>query len=199
VLLALLIAASASPLLADPEIAEALGRIEAKPGAWAEYAVRTKDKDDSRVRATVLELQGDGRFWIELATVGASGVVSAARLLLRGTGVSPEVERIYVMVAGQQPVELATAGAGTRQRKGLLGVKVLGTEQVRVPAGVFKARALRVSGARVWRSPEVPLWGLVKARSARQSVELFAYGQTGGHSVFPPGWDQGNGSESAKE
>jgi hypothetical protein len=28
---------------------------------------------------------------------------------------------------------------------------------------------------------------------------LVAYGMSGGHSVFPPGWDQGNGSERAKE
>jgi hypothetical protein len=199
VLLALLLAVSPSPLLSDPQITAALGRIEATPGAWVEYAVRTRGKDDARVRATVLEAQDGGRFWIELATVGAGGVPSAARLLLRGTAVSlPDVERIYVMIAGQQPVEVTGEGAAAGHGKRLPTVKLLGPERVRVPAGVFAARAMRVSATRAWRSGEVPLWGLVKARSPRQSVELIAFGWSGGRSVFPPGWDQGKGSESAK-
>jgi hypothetical protein len=198
VLLALILAASPSPLLSDPQIAAALGRIEATPGAWVEYAVRTRGKDDARVRATVLEAQDPGRFWIELATIAASGVPSAARLLVRGTSVAlPDVERIYVMIAGQQPVEVPGDGA-VAGGKSLPSVKVLGTERVRVPAGVFAARALRVSATLAWRSGEVPLWGLLKASSPRQSVELIAFGWSGGRSVFPPGWDQGKGSESAK-
>ena len=53
---------------------------------------------------------------------------------------------------------------------------------------------------RVWRSSQVPLWGLVKAQSPRQTVELIASGKTGAESIFPPGWtdDQGKGSESTK-
>ena len=75
---------------------------------------------------------------------------------------------------------------------------MVGAAEVRVRAGVFKARVLRVSRTRVWRSSDVPLWGLVKAESERQSVELIAFGHSGGRSVFPARWDQGNGSESAK-
>jgi len=77
-------------------------------------------------------------------------------------------------------------------------VKRLGTERVRVPAGEFAAEIVRSSGTRVWTSSRVPLWGLVKAQSSTRSVELVAFGVQGGKSSFPPGWDQGNGSESRK-
>ena len=75
-----------------------------------------------------------------------------------------------------------------------------GRAEVKVPAGAFLAEEVRVSTAeettRIWRSDDVPLWGLVRARGPRQTVELLASARRGAHSVFPD--PQGNGSDSAK-
>jgi hypothetical protein len=203
VLLALLLAAgsAASPLFADEALSAALGSIDPQPGAWAEYLIRAKDKGNVRLRATVLPATGEGRYWLELATASDAGLASAARLLLRGRDFSLDaVERLLLLVAGQQPLEVpreelarATGARGTKA-----AVDRVGAERVRVPAGEFTADVLRVSKTRVWRSGAVPLWGLVKAVSPQQSIELVSSGRSGGRSVFPPGWDQGNGIESRK-
>jgi len=192
-----------SPLLADPALAAALGVLEAAPGAWAEYLVRDEGKGDLRVRVTSLEAEGVGKHWLELASAGGTGIASAARLLIHGNGFSPEnVERVYVMIVGQQPIEVPPDqihAAGSRpEAKRAPSVKRLGTERIRVPAGEFTAQVLDASGTRIWRAATVPLWGLVRARSAERSIELVAFGRKGGRSVFPPGWPQGNGSESRK-
>ncbi len=106
-LLALLLAAAPSPLFADPDLAEAMGRIDPRPGAWVEYLVRAPGRDDLRVRATVLPAATGGRHWIELITASADGIVSASRLLLRADSLFPRnVERMYLMLAGQQPIEV---------------------------------------------------------------------------------------------
>jgi len=211
VLLALVLALAAqsapphwpvSPLFADPGLREALGSIDPKPGAWAEYLVRAPGKGDLRVRATVLAAVDDGRYWLELATAGESGLASAAKLLIHGNAFSlGDVERLYVMIAGQQPVEVPldeVRPAGAKPPAEAQRVERLRPERVHVAAGEFNADVFRVSGTRIWRAAGVPLWGLVKARSARQSMELVASGTTGGHSLFPPGWDQGKGRESRK-
>jgi len=211
VLLALVLAVAAqggpphwpgSPLFADPGLREALRSIDPKPGAWAEYLVRAPEKGDLRVRATVLAAVDDGRYWLELATAAESGLASAAKLLIHGNSFSlGDVERLYVMVAGQQPIEVPLGEVRSGDAKppaSAQKVERLRPERVRVAAGEFNADVFRVSGTRIWRAAGVPLWGLVKARSARQSMELVASGTTGGHSLFPPGWDQGKGSESRK-
>lgn len=202
VLLALLLAAAPSPLLADPDLAEAMGRIDPRPGAWVEYLVRAPGRDDLRVRATVLPAATGGRHWIELITASADGIVSASRLLLRADELFPRsVERMYLMLAGQQPIEVPMDRIELPEARihARPPVARLGTRRVRVPAGTFAAEAMRIAGTRVWRTATVPLWGLVKARSSRQSMELVSFGTSGGHSVFPPGWDQGKGSDSARQ
>src|SRR5262249_39589927 len=110
------------------------------------------------------------------------------------------MERMALLVAGQQPIEvppeqLPRESAAPRAHA---PASRLGREKVRVPAGEFTAELIRVSHTKVWRSAGVPLWGLVKAGSPRQSIELVASGKSGGHSLFPPGWDQGNGSDKKK-
>ena len=42
--------------------------------------MRAPGKGDLRVRATVLAAVEDGRYWLELATAGESGLASAAML-----------------------------------------------------------------------------------------------------------------------
>ena len=194
----------ASPsLFADPALAAALGDLDATPGAWAEYLVRGDGKGDLRVRATALAAEGAGKYWLELASASETGIASSARLLIHGNGFSPQnVERLYVMVLGQQPIEVPpdqihAAGARPGPRR-MSRVRRVGTERIRVPAGEFTAQVFAVSGTRVWRAASVPLWGLVRARSAERSIELVAFGAKGGRSLFPAGWSQGNGSESRK-
>src|SRR5690349_20045208 len=105
-LLAILLAASRL-LFVDPAVSAALGRIDPKPGAWAEYLVRSTGNGNLRLRVTALAASGDGKYWLELATAADSAMASAARLLLRGTDASPgAIERAYVMVIGQQPIEI---------------------------------------------------------------------------------------------
>ena len=146
--------------------------------ASSEYqVVRTRGREDVRVRATVLPAEGEGRYWLELTAAGESGIASAATVLIEGDRPWPaNVGRMYVMLAAQQPVEIPL-------------------DRIRLALPRSTARV----PVRVWRARSVPLWGLVKARSPRQSVELLTSGTSGGHSVFPPGWDQGNGRESAKK
>jgi hypothetical protein len=174
VLVAIAIAASSLPFFTDPAIAGALPPIDPRPGSWAEYLVRTRGEKDVRVRATVLPAEGERRYWLELTAVGESGIAFAARMLIDGERWPANVRRMYVMLAGQQPVAIPV-------------------DRIRLPLPRSAARA----AIRIWRDDSVPLWGIVKARSSRGSVELLGCGVLGGHSVFPPAWDQGNGSESA--
>ena len=175
-LLAFLIAVAWPPFL-EPRLVEGFGAIDARPGAWAEYLVRTTGREDARVRVTCLAAEGEGRYWLELAMAAQSGIVSAARLLVHGGVPSSAIERMYLMLAGQQPIEIPLAARRSHVRTR------------RVPDG---------GPTRIRRAASVPLWGLVEARSRTQSIELLASGASGGHSVFPPGWTQGNGRESAK-
>jgi hypothetical protein len=196
-------AVAPAPLFGDPTVQAALGELRPTPGAWAEYLVRGRGKGDLRVRATALEAGEAGKFWLELASASETGIASAARLLIHGNAAAPEnVERLYVMILGQQPIEVppeqVQAGGAKRAAKRMSKVKRMGTERIRVPAGEFTAQVLSVSGTRIWRSAAVPLWGLVRTRSADRSVELVSFDLKGGHSLFPAGWDQGNGSESRK-
>jgi len=194
-------APAASPLFADEELAAALGSIDPQPGAWVEYLIRAKEKGNLRLRATVLPASGDGRYWLELASASDTGLVSAARLLLRGKELSAgAVERMALLVAGQQPIEVPPEQLPrvSTTPRAQMQASQLGRERVRVPAGEFTAEVIRISRTKVWRSAGVPLWGLVKAVSPRQSIELVSSGRSGGHSLFPPGWGQGNGSDKRK-
>jgi hypothetical protein len=207
VLLAILLAAAAappaatSPLFADEGLSAALGRIDPRAGAWAEYLIRPKGNGNLRLRATALPASGEGRYWLELATASEAGLVSAVRMLLRGTEFSlGSVERMFLLLAGQPPIEIPPEQIARATGRSGAAAKAdrLGTERVRVPAGEFTADAIRAGKTRIWRSAAVPLWGLIKALSPRQSMELVASGTSGGRSVFPAGWDQGNGSDSMK-
>ena len=198
------------PLFANPSLAAALGPLVPQLGAWAEYLVQTRGQDDVRVRAAVLGPPLDqGRYWLELTTVSESRTAASARLLVHGSVFRPrDVERIFLMLAGQQPMEiplddLPGGGEGSdKEPPPAPKLERLGKSQVKVRAGLFQAEALRVGDTRVWRSPAVPLWGLVRAQSPRQTLELLSSGLAGGHTLFPAGWgdasDQGNGKESVK-
>ncbi|HZR11013.1 MAG TPA: hypothetical protein VFA79_20660 [Myxococcales bacterium] len=192
-------ALSGAALFGDPELAAALGGMHPAPGAWVEYLIRSRGAGDARVRVTALAEGAGGGYWLEVATVHESGIAGAARLLVRGDDGSA-IERMSVMVAGQQPLEipLERLGPALPAPRAIPRVQRLGSARVRVAAGAFAAEVSRAADATVWRAAGVPLWGLVKARSRRRSIELLAFGASGGRSVFPAGRDHGNGSDSEK-
>ncbi|MFN2547334.1 MAG: hypothetical protein ABR567_07885, partial [Myxococcales bacterium] len=196
-----------TPILGDAALAEALGPPDLKPGSWAEYAIRTRGESDARVRFSILlPALDDGWYWLEEAGVNGDGLASAVKLRLHGDPSDPHnYDRMYVYVAGQAPIEVPIDQLPLPDppKKGAGKVVKGRPERIEVRAGVYdKAEPLRLRDVRVWRSRQVPLWGLVKAESPRQTVELIAAGRTGAHSTFPTGWtddqSQGKGSESMK-
>lgn len=184
------------------EVLAALGPLDPQVGAWAEYRVRTRGASDVRLKLSILPpaLEG-GRYWLEIDTASEETGPAAVKLLVHGNPARPQdLERAIVFVRGQAPIEIpledlqeqmngAPAKAGSRAR-----VRKLPPADVKTPAGTFeRAERFGVDESRVWRSPKVPLWGLVRSQSARQTVELIGYARLGAHSLI-----QGNGSESAK-
>jgi hypothetical protein len=187
-----------------PDLIGALGAFDPQPGAWVEYRVRARE-GMARIRFSVLGRDG-ARSWLEMAAFGDAGVPFAARLLLGpGAKRASDAERAVVYVLGLAPLELpvvdlrehldsaATAPDGASIRR----VRMV---NVTVPAGRFQTEETRIAAlgtvAFVWRASQVPLWGLVRARSPSESVELVAYGLHGARSAIP---DQGTGSESTNE
>ena len=201
-------APQALPFFANPLLTAALGPIQPQPGAWVEYYVRNKGKPDTRVRASVLDQPAaDGRYWLEIASASEQGIAAAVKMLVHGDpATAKDVERMFVFLAGQQPLEVPLDQVDMPKKAPPKppAVKHLRREPLTVRAGTFKAELLQAGDMRVWRAPgEVPLWSLVKAQSPRESVELIGRGRTGAHTVFPAGWGdakdaQGYGSESTK-
>lgn len=202
-------AAPPSAILGDPALSNALGPPDAHPGAWVDYAIRTKGEPDVRVRFSILPpaLPG-GQYWLEEAGVSSAGQGSAVKLRAHGDPADPRnIDRMYIYVPGQAPIEIPLdqlppppAPAAKKPAKLVKGRP----ERVQVKGGVFeKAETMRVGDVRIWRSPKVPIWGLVKAVGPHQTVELLGSGTTGAHTIFPPGFSedqlpQGKGSESTK-
>jgi hypothetical protein len=202
-------AREATPLLRSPplthfaQLASTVGPLRAQPGSWAEYLVRTRGDQDVRFRVSVVPAAVErGRVWLELAVLGSESLPVAARLLV--VAASGEIERAAVYALGQAPLEIPIDGdaraiaiaSGPPAR-----IVQERHEDVTVVAGTFRATKLRIAdardGASVWTSDTVPLWGLVRARDRRRTIELLRYGHEGARSVFP--FAQGNGSDSANE
>lgn len=186
-----------------PAVLLALGPIQPDPGAWVEYSVRTKGEGDLRLKLSILPpaLEG-GRYWLEVDTASDQAGPLAMKLLVHGNPARPQdLERVLLFVRGQAPLEvpledLQDAMNAPQPAPGAPSAQVrrLAPADVRTPAGLFeKAERFGVEDARVWRSPKVPLWGLVRSQSARQTVELIGYARLGAHTLI-----QGNGSDSAK-
>ena len=204
-LLPLLVAASAvtarpAPPFEAARLSAALGPVRGKVGSWAEYLIRSRGEQDVRVRLSLVPpaLEED-RSWLEVTVVGERTLPFAARLLVGSKGA---LERAVVYALGQAPIEVPVGERRPEVSKsdphGL--PRRVGGGSITVPPGTFDVEELRVGGAgaatRVWRASRVPLWGLVRAASPRQTVELTAYGFQEARSVFPDA--QGKGSESTK-
>ena len=195
------------PVFGNPLLSAALGPLQPRPGAWVEYRVHQQGEADVRVRVSVLDQPAaDGRYWLELATLAQTGMAAAAKLLVHGDPLAAKnVERMFVLMVGQQPLEVPLDQLDAPAVKPPPPVTVArrGQALVTVGAGEYRAEVLEAGDMRIWRAATVPLWGLVKARSPKRTIELIATGVTGAHTVFPPGWGdgkdaQGIGSEMTK-
>jgi hypothetical protein len=193
-----------APLFGSRAVLEALGDLDPSPGSWADYELRARSGESLRVRISVLsEPAPQGRYWLEVDTTAPGLPAEAARLLLRGSpSRARNVERLEIYVSGQAPIEIpaddlekeiAPASPARKTR-----VRRRGQERVQVPAGSFAADVIDVGGTRLWRSARVPLWGIVKERSARETLELVGSGREGAHSAFPPDDRHGKGRERTK-
>ena len=149
-----------------------------------------------------------GRHWLEVAAFGNVGLPFAVRVLLKSGPVVPaNVERAIVYVTGQAPLEIPLQDVEERLRRDAArpsGARtVRGAERtIATSAGRFKASEVRITArgqtTRVWRSPEVPLWGLVRAEGPRETIELATFSHEGARSAIPePG--QGKGSDSTNK
>ncbi len=188
--------------LLAPEVLQALGPMAPpKPGEWVEYAIRDHGQPAVRVRLSILPPPPDaaeGRYWLEVATVGVGVLPAAVKLLVHGDPRVPgDIERLVIYVAGQAPLEvpadeapqaLGPVGSGRSAK-----VTQLKRRAVRVPAGTFTARGLQISvrtprrTTRVWLAKDaVPLWGLVSSDGDGRSLELLEFGKAGAHTVVPP-------------
>lgn len=192
-------------IFTDPRLGEALGPIDPRPGAWVEYAVVPRRGPHLRIRAAIVGTAPEGRYWLETVAQSGDGPPVATRLLVHGQPSRlRDVERAFLYVGGQAPIELPVADAQTRATKPLTGLPRLARDRpqvVRTTAGQFRTEVWRVQGTTIFRTPEVPLWGMVRARSSDRQVDLIAYAREGAESVFPPGWGddlQGKGNESVK-
>jgi hypothetical protein len=181
-----------APIFADPSLLTAVGELEPVPGAWAEYLVQSKKTKAVRVRISVLtEPAPPGRYWLELDTATPGAPPQAARLLVHGNPSRAEnIERMEIYMLGQAPIEIPIdqlAGSWPEAGKAKAPAKIVhrAAGQVSVQAGRFTTEIVDVGDTRVWRSRLVPLWGLVKGRSPRETVELLGSGRDGAHSVFP--------------
>jgi hypothetical protein len=202
VLLAAASAQASGRMGRDPaNVIGALGPFRPQPGAWVEYLVQSRGEQDVRVRLAIVSPPPDrARAWVEVATIGARSIPFAARLLLNtATG---ELERASVYALGQAPFDLPVGGDDPARVPPPTARVVPGrAKTVTVPAGTFSATELRVSAGvevtRVWRTDEVPLWGIVRARQRARTIELLRFGRTGARSVFPG--LHGMGSDSTNE
>jgi hypothetical protein len=198
------------PLFAldSPDLVAALGTLHVEVGAWAEYLLRA-GKRTARMRFSLLppKVEGD-RAWLEVAAFSDAGLPFAVRVLLKPGPVMPvNVERAILYVMGQAPLELPIADLRERLPSDpppVSGARIVrGSERTfSTRAGRFKVSELRIATrgetTRIFRSIDVPLWGLVRAEGPRETIELVGFSHEGARSAIPePG--QGNGSESTNK
>jgi hypothetical protein len=185
-------------LAAPPSVLSALGELKPTPGAWAEYAVKSK-KSQLRVRVSVLPDEAPpGRYWLELDLTPGRDAPQSVRLLVHGDPADPRnLERVELYRPGQAPIELPVERLELPKPGKPRPARAGREERVQVPAGSFKAQRLDAGNVRLWRSPAVPLWGLVKSQSPGETVELLRSDFAGAHTLFPNP-PQGNGSDKTK-
>jgi hypothetical protein len=215
------------------------------PGAWVSYQEAWPNANPSHMRVSVIPpyppRHDDGHI-LEFETTRPTGEKTWLKLLIAGNLDHPsDIKRMMVAATGLPAMEvpiLAGQVPGAKlkivpgKKKGpfptaaMVEVKTVGWEEVKVPAGTFHARHLkvyrrtgkgRVFVADLWMAPKaVPLWGMVRSVGADgRRLVLEAQGTDArtdlppfkpkkhahrrqGHPARGAGAGQGKGSESTK-
>ena len=163
-------------------------------GSWVEYRIgaRRNKADSYRLRLSVVPpaLAGDRR-WLEVKIIGTGGGLTM-RLLTKGEPDRPgNIERLLVQDAGQAPLELPMMdlrreGDDAPAPEAPAKVTRAPGGKLTVPAGTFETTKLSAAhGAAAWYSKDAPIYGLVRAESSEQLVELVASGRTGAFAEIP--------------
>ena len=157
------------------------------------------------MRFSLLAPKVDGdRHWLEVAAFSDKALPFAVRLLLKPGPVTPDnVDRAVLYVMGQAPLDIPVEDLKEHIPAARAAPKlrtIRGPEQtLSTGAGRLRVSEVRITAqgetTRVWRSADVPLWGLVRAEGPKETIELVGYAREGARSAIPePG--QGKGSES---
>jgi hypothetical protein len=194
--------------LGAPDLVDALGSLRVEVGAWAEYLLRSPE-GTARMRFSLLppKLEG-GRYWLEVAAFSDVALPFALRAILLPGPVTPaNMERATLYVLGQAPLEVPMDDLKkhvSRKAPGPSGARIVHgpARTVVTQAGRFQATELRITArgqtTRLWRSDAVPLWGLVRSKGPKETIELVAFSREGAKSAVPaPG--QGNGKDSTNQ
>jgi hypothetical protein len=174
--------------------------LDVRPGAWAEYVVRSR-RAEGRMRISMLDAE-PAAVLVEVAMFGDAGPPFVARLRFHTEASAgswrclTRLESVAVYLLRLAPLDLPVAGERVRAACNA-GAPLEGRRaNVTVPAGTFATEESRAGGERVWLSPDVPLWGLVRAMARGRRAELVAFGWSGARSFLPV---QGTGSDSTNE
>jgi hypothetical protein len=156
-----------------------------KVGSWVEYLVADLGRKTTlRLRLAIVERSEAGT-WMELTLQAPAMERLVVKTLVKGDQRSPASARRVILKAGNmQPVEVVggePAPAAPRWQPAPTDVaRRIGSESVRVPAGVLSAEHFRTVTKRgttdTWLSGKIPLFGLVKVKSPEYIYELAASG-----------------------
>jgi hypothetical protein len=140
---------------------------------------------------------------MRFASASQRGGLLVKGLFAAGGPPPGRLRRAIFQLDGAKPIEIPPAQIEQRERAALgpatsaAETVVVGVERVRVPAGVFRARHLRVSASAglvvdVWIAEVVAL-GAIQLRTPEQTMVLAAHGRdaasevTGEPLLFDPG------------
>jgi len=165
-------------------------------GAWSEFRARGGSEAGRTMRFSSVgrETHGDTAYiWLEFVIHGlgkgemqgvGDTITMITKVLAPGFGPGMELARTHIIKLGSMPaMEMPVRGhspdAGPSMLDDCERSRVVGWEQVTVPAGSFRALHVRdaESGADTWVDPDLP-FGMVKGGDASDSslVELVAHG-----------------------
>ncbi|MFQ5889295.1 MAG: hypothetical protein ACE5JR_04495 [Gemmatimonadota bacterium] len=151
---------------------------QSQVGQWVLYRMSGGSTDAESVRIAVVgeeEKNGETLQWIEMKMTGGSTPL-ITQVLVPRIGFSPEQIQGMVMKVGDQPAmkapesmlgfmrDMASQGKIMDFAAECEASEVVGTEDVTVPAGTYRATHLRSPNGEAWVTKEVP-FGFVKGRS----------------------------------
>lgn len=157
-----------------------------KVGHWVEYSfIRRPQNMSHRFRIAIVGRE-DSAYWLEmiLSQVHRGEAISKILFDPEASDEQDRVRRVIIQPGSHMPLELPVKSGRKMVPQFTESVgtgKLIGTEKIRVRAGVFKAKHYKRTGGSdpcdMWLSENVALWGMVKYRSSKVSMSLAAQGK----------------------